>query len=190
MWTPSLRNIRTSIWVSFGPTPAWCTLSKREDAHTCSRTLLGPARNHTTQKYQTLKSNVLRLHISKRQLYPRQDACNESSCRGFLSTMNTLHKLIALAIAAIGSICNHADGARPPRVTHPDSLHLLPQNLWELPENPWSEARRNSIERLTNEGLPRGCRRTRHRDYRHESCRSNRGRLNPPGILCSGKAID
>ena len=65
--------------------------------------------------------------------------------------MNTLHKLIALAIAAIGSICNHADGARPPRVTHPDSLHLLPQNLWELPENPWSEARRNSIERLTNE---------------------------------------
>ncbi len=65
--------------------------------------------------------------------------------------MNTLHKLIALAIAAIGSICNHADGARPPRVTHPDSLHLLPQNLWELPENPWSEARRNSIERLTDE---------------------------------------
>ncbi|WP_295728591.1 N-acetylmuramidase family protein [uncultured Muribaculum sp.] len=60
--------------------------------------------------------------------------------------MSTIHQYLlgALAIATIA----YSVEARQPRVTPPDSLHILPENLWELPENPWSETARNTVKRL------------------------------------------
>lgn len=71
------------------------------------------------------------------------------------SAMNTSPKIIAAALAAL-SIVGTCGAVRPPRVAHPDSLHLLPPSLWELPDNPWSPEQRNNVQRLTEDDFSQG----------------------------------
>lgn len=63
--------------------------------------------------------------------------------------MSTIHQYIIGALTIVASA--HAADARQPRVTPADSLHLLPESLWELPENPWSEVSRNTVKRLSDD---------------------------------------
>ena len=63
--------------------------------------------------------------------------------------MTLFHRTLATAITAICTF--HCLGQlRPPQVIHPDSLHLIPENLWDMADRPWGEARRNTIFRLTD----------------------------------------